>query len=642
MRLSYLLPVIGAFLGAALLAVLAASIAVAVIERQSLRSIEARLLLEGHEWAEVSVDGLLVRLTGTAPDEATRFQAVSSASKVVDSTRVLDEIRVGPGEELAPPRFSIEILRNASDISLIGLAPQAMDRSAVLTAIAGIAEGSEIADLLETVDYPAPSGWNDALDLGLEALGLLRQTKISVSPGRVAVRALTADTDEQARVLDRLNAVAPAGLELDLDIAAPRPVVTPFTLRFVIDEQGPRFDACTAHTEEGRAQILAAAADAGLEGEQRCRLGLGVPSPRWPLAASASIRALSRLGQGSVTLSDADITLVAGRGTTTADFDRVIGELRATLPDVFALDAVLPEPDQEDDAAQVAEFLATRSPEGLVQLRGRIPDARLQNAVVGFARARFAGADVYPAILLDENLPIGWPKRVLAGLEALSYLDHGSVRVQPENVTIRGSTGNPDANDEIARILSDELGGAARFEIDVTYVEALDPVAALPSPEECVERINAILESRKITFAPGSAEIDTAARETIDRIAEAMKECEEVAMEIGGHTDSQGREEMNERLSQNRADAVLSALLARRVLTSNLTARGYGESEPIADNDTEEGREANRRIEFRLLPEGEATDTPEPEEDTAGDGETPEDGEAVAGEPSAESEEDSD
>jgi OOP family OmpA-OmpF porin len=170
----------------------------------------------------------------------------------------------------------------------------------------------------------------------------------------------------------------------------------------------------------------------------------------------------------------------------------------------------------------------------------------------------------------------------------------------------------------------------------------LDPVAALPSPEECVERINAILESRKITFAPGSAEIDTDARETIDRIAEAMKECEEVAMEIGGHTDSQGREEMNERLSQNRADAVLSALLARRVLTSNLTARGYGEAEPIADNDTEEGREANRRIEFRLLPEGEATDTPEPEEDTAADGETPEDGEAVAGEPSAESEEDSD
>jgi len=72
-------------------------------------------------------------------------------------------------------------------------------------------------------------------------------------------------------------------------------------------------------------------------------------------------------------------------------------------------------------------------------------------------------------------------------------------------------------------------------------------------------------------------------------------------MEIAGHTDSQGREEMNLNLSQSRADAVLNGLLARSVLVSNLTAQGYGESQPIASNETEAGREQNRRIEFRLL-----------------------------------------
>ena len=79
-------------------------------------------------------------------------------------------------------------------------------------------------------------------------------------------------------------------------------------------------------------------------------------------------------------------------------------------------------------------------------------------------------------------------------------------------------------------------------------------------------------------------------------------------MEVAGHTDSQGRETMNQSLSQARADAVLNAILARRVLVSNLTAKGYGEANPIADNDTAEGREANRRIEFTLL-------TPETSED---------------------------
>ena len=72
------------------------------------------------------------------------------------------------------------------------------------------------------------------------------------------------------------------------------------------------------------------------------------------------------------------------------------------------------------------------------------------------------------------------------------------------------------------------------------------------------------------------------------------------SLEIAGHTDSQGREEMNLQLSQSRATAVLIELQRRKVLTTNYVAKGYGEVAPIADNETEEGREINRRIEFKL------------------------------------------
>jgi OmpA-OmpF porin, OOP family len=182
--------------------------------------------------------------------------------------------------------------------------------------------------------------------------------------------------------------------------------------------------------------------------------------------------------------------------------------------------------------------------------------------------------------------------RVLVSLEALSLLNSGSMTVRPDTIEIAGETGRQTARDDISRILTSKLGEGAGLSLDVTYVEALDPVAALPTPEECVEMINTAIAVRKITFAPGSAEIDADALETIDKVAEALKECQTVKMEIGGHTDSQGRETMNERLSQERADAVLNAIMGRRVLTSNLTARGYGETRPIADNDTEDGREA--------------------------------------------------
>ena len=139
----------------------------------------------------------------------------------------------------------------------------------------------------------------------------------------------------------------------------------------------------------------------------------------------------------------------------------------------------------------------------------------------------------------------------------------------------------------------------------------------VPKLEQIAAWINEAANKRKITFAPSSSDIESDAMETIDAIAGILRDCQSVQIEISGHTDSQGREIMNEQLSQARADSVLNAIMARRVLTSNLSAKGYGESQPIADNDTEGGREANRRIEFRLVaPEAEADDAGETTEAT--------------------------
>jgi OOP family OmpA-OmpF porin len=229
--------------------------------------------------------------------------------------------------------------------------------------------------------------------------------------------------------------------------------------------------------------------------------------------------------------------------------------------------------------------------------------------VESYAAAQFGGARIYSATRLDQNLPAGWPKRVLAALEALHYLHNGVATVTVNNIQITGSTGTQNAQSEMARVLSDRLEGGAAFDLDVTYSEALDPLAALPTPDECIELINEAGNRQKITFAPSSTNFENDAVKTIDAIAEILRDCQSVQIEIGGHTDSQGREIMNEQLSQARADAVLNAIMARRVLVSNLSAKGYGESQPVADNETDTGREANRRIEFRLVTEDETAET---------------------------------
>jgi len=604
MNLKRPVPTLLALATAAGLATLAAVFAVSAIEERSRTDVARVLDLNGHSWAEVSVDGLLVNLTGQAPDEATRFRALSIAGTIVDASRVNDLMEVADKSIIEPPRFSIDILRNDDGISLIGLVPATMDREKMIVDVARIAGSSNVADLLETADYPAPEQWAPALEYGMSALELLARSKISIAADGVELKAISDSATEKRKFESELARSAPKGVPVAIEITAPRPVITPFTLRFLIDADGARFDACSTDTEAGRTKILKAAVEVGLTGKAECTIGLGIPSHSWDRAVVTGIAKLNELGGGSITFSDADVTLIALETTPQSTFDKVVGELEAALPDVFSLHAVLPEPvviDGSGEGSGPPEFIATRSPEGQVQLRGRITNERARITAESFARSYFGSAVVNGAMRLDPDLPQGWSTRVLASLEALAFLNNGSVVMQPDIVEIRGVTGDPEARAEISRLLSEKLGEAEDFRLSITYEKKLDPVLDLPTAEECVQQINLILSVRQITFAPSSADIDDEARDTVDKIAEIMKNCSEYPMEIGGHTDSQGRETMNLSLSQSRANAVLNALMARRVLTSNLTALGYGETEPVASNDDEQGREQNRRIEFKLI-----------------------------------------
>ena len=618
MRVSSILILAGTFASAALLSLIAARFAVTLVEETSEYSVRQSLDTKSLTWAEVYADGLQVVLTGTAPSEASRFLAISTAGTVVDAARVIDDMDVEALAALAAPRFSIEILRNEDEVSLIGLIPTGADRADLLQRLSRISNDDEIADLLESADYDIPDGWDNAVDFGLEALEALPRSKISIDALRVTITAMAESEERKLKVEARLKREVPSGLRVSFDISSPRPVITPFTLRFLQDEAGPRFDTCSAHTEEGRSKIVGAARKAGIEGDLDCRIGLGVPSPNWADAAAMSIAAIAELKGGSVTFSDADVTLISPPGTDQREFDRIVGALENSLPDVFALHAVLT-PDPSDPSQGPAEFVATLSPEGLVQLNGRLNDEIVAQTAESFAIARFGSATVSNRARTDEALPGDWPLRVLSGLEALSLLSNGSARVTAEDITVTGNTGSKSARSDISKLLSDKLGEGSRFSVEVTYLEKLDPVASMLTPDECEAKIAEILKVRKITFEPGSDTVDATSLGTLDEISEVLGNCTELRMEIAGHTDSQGRETMNEALSKSRALAVLNALRDRRVATSSFTAEGYGETKPIASNDTEEGREANRRIEITLVrpePIAETETTLESEEQT--------------------------
>lgn len=578
------------------------------IERETATQAETALQAAGQSWATVRPDGLLLHVSGVAPDEAARLRALDVLGQVIDSRRVVDKTSVSQAKGISEPRFSLEILRNLDRISLIGLLPSREEREAILLRAREIAAGGEVTDMLESAEHPIPPGWERNIRFGLESLARLPRAKISVTPEEVRVTAVTESQEEKEKVVRSLTRAKPQETRLVMDISAPRPVISPFTFRMRIEGGKARLDACSADTRASRDRILRAVAEAGLKGPAFCRIGLGVPTADWDRAVIRSISALRELGGGTLTLTDSDISLIAPESASQELFDRVVGRLEAELPELFSLQAILPPKilkEGEEATVEVPEFVATRSPEGQVRLSGRVPNPLVRESVGAYAVALFGSERVANQTRVDENLPDGWTARVLAALDALAELHHGAATVQPRLVEIRGTGADPEVSSEIARILAEKLEDPEAYRIDVEHDPKLLPraetVDAQIAARACEKQIQAVLDARQIAFAPGSAEIEADSQGVIDEIAEILKGCPDTAFEIEGHTDSQGREEMNLALSQSRADAVLAALLERRVLISRMVARGYGETRPIADNSTEEGRAANRRIAFRLL-----------------------------------------
>ena len=118
------------------------------------------------------------------------------------------------------------------------------------------------------------------------------------------------------------------------------------------------------------------------------------------------------------------------------------------------------------------------------------------------------------------------------------------------------------------------------------------PPAAPPVQERLV--------LRGVNFATNSAAIDPVSEVVLDVTADQLRERPGLDIVVEGHTDSVGSEAYNEGLSQRRADSVLKYLVRKGVPAGRLTARGVGESNPVASNDTAEGQALNRRVELEI------------------------------------------
>lgn len=132
------------------------------------------------------------------------------------------------------------------------------------------------------------------------------------------------------------------------------------------------------------------------------------------------------------------------------------------------------------------------------------------------------------------------------------------------------------------------------------------PVEAEPPPPEPQKRVevreNKIVINEKIQFLVNSDKILEVSHSLLDEVAKVIKDNPQIKkIEVEGHASAEGTDAKNLNLSNRRAKAVMKYLTKTGgVTTGVLSAKGYGETRPIADNETEEGREKNRRVEFTI------------------------------------------
>jgi OOP family OmpA-OmpF porin len=405
----------------------------------------------------------------------------------------------------------------------------------------------------------------------------------------IAGRARSPEAFEELLAL--LEQAQPGGIAIAFQDVAPS-VAEAYVLELIRSTDGVELVGFMP-SDEGREEVLTEAYR--LFGENRTidrlQIADGAPRMDWIGAAKFALGQVAALSGGSARISDHAYS-ITGAAATSAAYEALREELAGTLPASLVLNnALLTAPVESP-----YRFTAAVGPE-TVTLAGAVPSPELRDFFTGQTALRFATLTVANEMRLASGAPVGFEEVVMAGLQAISRLGAGRFELVDLAASVTGVAPYQGAIDRIEQ----QLRQALPTEFTITTTLTATPVQGAVSPETCQELLIGELGEGGIRFNEGSTAIALESEGRLDRLVAILRRCPDAAVEIGGHTDSAGTAARNQELSRIRAEAVVNYLTGAGIPADRLGAVGYGEANPIASNETEEGRARNRRIEFRIV-----------------------------------------
>lgn len=442
------------------------------------------------------------------------------------------------------------------------------------------------------VVFWAIAAWTNTLplesDLAARSTAALRDTVLDKTRITVAGRDVTFAADafsEDGRRSAVAAVEAVPGVRLVNDETRLVPEAKPFVwsaerdvVRVTLSGSSPLPASKSKLLEAARASL------GGVEVVDQMNLSRGAP-PRFDNAALLLLDQIGKLKDGKITISDTKISL-SGMARDLGGREAIMAALK-NLPEGFSV--------ANEIKAPPYIFQAYKDPVAVtVTLTGYVPDNNVHAALVAAAGRKFFSEKVVDNLKASVGAPSGFAAAVVPALGALSRLSTGTLVVSDREVNLSGDAFYDAAAAQIRAGLGKDFPQGWQFKADISVRPAVAPVDATV----CQQLFADLLAKGKIRFVSGRATIDLDSVGLLDRLVETAQRCPTADIEIAGHTDTDGEDSFNQALSEKRAQAVMDYLVKAGLPASRFTATGYGSTQPVASNDTDEGKAQNRRIDF--------------------------------------------
>jgi outer membrane protein OmpA-like peptidoglycan-associated protein len=191
---------------------------------------------------------------------------------------------------------------------------------------------------------------------------------------------------------------------------------------------------------------------------------------------------------------------------------------------------------------------------------------------------------------------------ILPGCASMNKTQKGAVVGTAAGGAMGAVIGRASGNTALGAVIGAAVGGATGAIIGKKMDKQAEEIKN-KVPDAKVERVGEgiVVEfSNNVLFGFDKSELSDASKETLEKLVLVLNEYPDTDIELQGHTDSKGSDSYNQTLSEKRANSVSTYLVSKGIAQSRITAKGFGETMPKYDNETEEGRSQNRRVEFLI------------------------------------------